>query len=123
MDRKLQRHRADSLRQHGFLVLGNDPCFIAVRSLYPCGNSGRQRVKVSYLIVSYLASWLALRARLSSRRYQRDPPWPDIGPVCRTFDVSNPDTRVQLKWAVGSNRTPHSPDSKVHTNRSMTVSF
>jgi len=29
MDRKLQRHRADSLRQHGFLVWHISNCYLA----------------------------------------------------------------------------------------------
>ena len=38
-----------------------------------------------------------------------------------TLVVSKPDTRDQLKCAVGSNMTPHRPDSNVHTNRSTTA--
>ena len=38
-----------------------------------------------------------------------------------TLVVSKPDTRDQLKCAVGSNMTPQRPDSNVHTNRSTTA--
>jgi len=33
MDRKLQRHRADSLRQHGFLVIGTSRFLIRLQAV------------------------------------------------------------------------------------------
>jgi len=94
MDRKLQRHRADSLRQHGFLVLKTDATIILLNWLKDIINLLSQLRWFYYIYYAMII----IERKVKVNANQQSSLLVDTVPQCQKSNVNNSLHHTASQW-------------------------